>query len=447
MFSGMGHSRRLALVFLIILVPVAIADEPRRPADSAGGKPHALLMAQRAREAIRTSRLEILTREYPVTGGAAAFRTWRSAGSDVLQIDRGDERGVLMRSRAGPEFDVRALRYQCAMGDEVWLRTEDDDDVFVVSRDQPQFLLLDLRCLGLDPTTFDNLTFEQNAAKTGLTLSWSQAPDGGLVKVTTSAQDGGFMQWWIDPARDWSVVRTRVGMGAEVWYESVVTLQKADGVWFPSRVQVFLGGSDPSEVVAEIEVLAAEFNRPEHPQRFTPEDIGVETGMLLHWRDESRVWDGEKPVTTEEYFERRRRGEIQPGPTVLRSFARHRVQAEKLEQASSAPATAPATTRPAPRELSEWEAYVVAFIRRHDLDAGQTERAIAILRDCQDLAGNALRRIEFESGEATGPGARAAAEARARRAREEVQRIFERRLVPRLEALLTSAQRERAVPG
>lgn len=75
MFSGMGHSRRLALVFLITLVPVAIADEPRRPADSAGGKPHALLMAQRAREAIRTSRLEILTREYPVTGGAAAFRT------------------------------------------------------------------------------------------------------------------------------------------------------------------------------------------------------------------------------------------------------------------------------------------------------------------------------------------------------------------------------------
>jgi hypothetical protein len=86
----------------------------------------------------------------------------------------------------------------------------------------------------------------------------------------------------------------------------------------------------------------------------------------------------------------------------------------------------------------------VKSIRRHELDAGQTERALAILQDCRDLANAALRRIECDPRESGGAAAASAAAERERRGRDEVQRIFERRLAPRLEALLTSAQRERA---
>ena len=106
---------------------------------------------------------------------------------------------------------------------------------------------------------------------------------------------------------------------------------------------------------------------------------------------------------------------------------------------------------------SEWEAYTRRFIARYRLNDEQTERALAILRDCQKQGNQYLqrRRAEFEKLETRQKAAQqsqkkgtakelAAIQTELKKLRQAIDEIFEKQLKPRLDKLPTRAQRQAA---
>jgi hypothetical protein len=199
-----------------------------------------------------------------------------------------------------------------------------------------------------------------------------------------------------------------------------------------------------------ITVHSAEFNHPEHPATFTPEDIGiVRNQTAIERRDEAdRViaygfYDGEGFVTP-----------------------------ERLAASGKRPArtSAPSAHPPAPGELSSpttvtrityetvWEAYTGRFIDKYKLDQEQTQKACRICHDCEERARAYLnkskdrfegleKRLEELDREPSEPDR----DRRIRQIRGElallmrpVQTVFERQLKPRLDKLPTRAQRQAA---
>ena len=106
---------------------------------------------------------------------------------------------------------------------------------------------------------------------------------------------------------------------------------------------------------------------------------------------------------------------------------------------------------------SQWETYVREFVSKYQLDDGQTQRAQAILKDCQERADRITtkRKPEMEQldkkllelGSSKDKNKLAElAKIRERKTKlmEPIDQIFERQLKPRLEKLPTRAQRKEA---
>jgi len=104
---------------------------------------------------------------------------------------------------------------------------------------------------------------------------------------------------------------------------------------------------------------------------------------------------------------------------------------------------------------SQWEAYVREFIQRYKLDDDQTQRAQAILKDCQEQARNYMGKrkstiedLEKRIAEANAANKpKEAKEAQDRKAKllEPIGQIFEKQLKPKLDRLPTRAQRQAAI--
>ncbi len=103
----------------------------------------------------------------------------------------------------------------------------------------------------------------------------------------------------------------------------------------------------------------------------------------------------------------------------------------------------------------QWEAYVREFIQRYQLDEAQSQKAYAILRECQDQARGYMsrRKADFDrlderlkSINNEPDKTKALQEIQQQRLKllEPVGRIFEKQLKPRLERLPTRAQRQAA---
>ncbi len=108
---------------------------------------------------------------------------------------------------------------------------------------------------------------------------------------------------------------------------------------------------------------------------------------------------------------------------------------------------------------SQWEAYVREFIQRYRLDEAQTQRANAILKDCQDQANRHIQRCKSEleqldrkltdlgqSKEGGKDKIKELSEINEQRNKllAPINEIFEKQLKPRLERLPTRAQRQAA---
>lgn len=115
----------------------------------------------------------------------------------------------------------------------------------------------------------------------------------------------------------------------------------------------------------------------------------------------------------------------------------------------------PTPLKAGPEFEGQWEAYVREFIQRYQLDEAQSQKAMSILKDCQEQARShmAKRKHELEALEnrakalANKPdSAKESAEVNQQRQKllEPIGAIFERQLKPRLERIPTRAQRQAA---
>lgn len=438
--------------------------------DGPSEKPHALRMAEQRCAELHTARVEYSVRqsidrkEPPRT----QFFTFRCAGADLITIDQGAEDGIVQR---GPDGQAAGRRFngpdhRLKKDGTIWRRQDRESWATVWDSSRAAiFDLLDLRRLGLNPA--DDYADVENVLRQHEMPAprYAQAREGDL-EVVSAQVDRGLFRWYIDPQKDWSVVRTQVFLDDNLIGETRYTHERLDGIWFPAQVEEYrlaAGDVEPSTVVR---VLHAEFNRPEHPLELTPADIGLEVGMFVRsQRADMRggYWDGSTCIPFEEYKERVQAGRLAPGPTVVRESARHRAEAERrrlagIDDAGPSPVTAAAASRPVkPPFETRWERYTRQFIDIFGLDAEQQQKAWLVCEECQALGrayvdGRATALEELTRQRAAlveEPPAQRAERGRLLDRREEellapLDDIFRERLKPRLFKLPTRAQLQAA---
>lgn len=297
-------------------------------------------------------------------------------------------------------------------------------------------------------------------------LVWGSDPDKRRVEYSESAEgelrlvearEGEFTRkWWIDPARGWAVVRFEGWLRDEKVLESRTSLRQFGAQWFPEMTEAytkdFRDGKEPLEVVV---VHAAEFNSPDLPASVSLEEAGIEPGMyVFYWNpdrirpgEENHMWDGEKPVSATEFFARMKAGELERGPRNRAAMEEARKRASAVNAASAGSRHLPPASQLAPPP-TDWEIYTSNFIARYRLDERQSEKAWALLRNCENARKEVIERFErrLNSLKADAENASARREELVKESGHEQDRIFESRLKAGLEKLPSSAQRK-AVEG
>lgn len=367
-----------------------------------------------------------------------------AASGDRMQVDNGDDEGVVIRDQNGDiGLNGKDARRALAADGRLWWHTDGALDGTAFEPEAPNTSTPDARALGLSAgmsylsladTVFKD--FSPSGKRT-----YTAERDGDLWLVTGHSE-GTSYRWWLDPARDWNPVRIVTFTPARTVAESRIELQKLDGIWYPSLIQTYRGAYAPNAAPLEtIQVLTAEFNRPNHPTTLSPIDIGITDGMSLGvWNEQGPT--GERGTFRDGEFMTQR--EMEARAAAARDGEPERMTAGRMRSALARPE-------------SLWERYVRLFIQKHALDDEQRQQAWRILKDCQSEAQSYLarKRGDIESITARIQDAEAAKtppaqamlpsfEARLIELGKPVDRIFEERLKPRLEKLLTPAQRQRA---
>jgi len=404
------------------------------------------------------------------------FYTSRIAGDEIALDQRGDEEGVFGR-RSEDQVPARSIPVHRTLraGGQAWQYSglSLSVDVYPVSDRTPSGLP-DLRALGMSymlslRDVHDTLWFDGPQASP---RKYRVTVENGL-HVVRALTDQGEITWYLDPERGWCPVRVTCAKDGKILQESRSTLTQFDGVWFPQRVVFFRStyedGKEPCEVVR---IHSASLNQPEHPLRLTPGDIGIDACFNVAMHDENGKpvglfkWDGERIITIEEWNQREEAGELKPGPHAQRLAGRARDIVERARErgdpklaaheagsrATDAGLTPAALVK---RSLeSQWEAYARHFIERYRLNKEQSDKAWAILKDCQERANRYLakREKDFEKLDKEAEALKksdakdraqrlAAIDKRHRKLMQPIDEIFEKQLKPRLEKLPTRAQR------
>lgn len=480
------HARVLVGVAVIVAVS-PMAGMTRGQSAGASEMPAALQRAVEARSALRlgTGHIECMVTEpndRHETGKRARFLSWKCAGDRCLVVNRGDAEGVVARTLDGaPSLaaypgPVAAITWN----GEVWTHRENSPEAYDYGREATgMFDLFDMRQFGLNPAMPQrNLEDTLAAART---IDYSSRSEGGLELVTAKINGEGEFRWWIDPARDWSVVRTAVIHNNAQLSETHYELQNADGYWFPARITFFDRTTSHTEPKFVWEIVHAEFNRPEHPIELTPAHIGIEVGTRMRRGDATerrpgRVWTGAELVSVDKFQSRVESGELRPGPTITRETARlrarhlenpipydpaappggHDSDGQPVVSASHSAETADRSDRTVARGESPWQRYTREFISRFGLSAEQTDKAWSVCRACQAHAREHYRRKQADFAMATAamlhlPAPQASliaafhrGTARLNALLAPIHRIFHETLVPKLDSLPTRAQRKAA---
>lgn len=385
------------------------------------------------------------------------FATARLAGDDVIWVNKGSPEGMDGRDAAGtprPRFNG-PHHFLFARG-EKWFYNDGElaAELYPTKGiwNPPNF-----RTLGVvagTPTQDVELSIWGRRAVSP-TRTYREEREGPLLVITVERGNRS-TKWWIDPDRGWSPVRVQRFHEGELFTESRSTLRQFDGVWFPEKVEIFIPAYMDGKVPREtFKILSAEFNRPEHPQRFTPADIGVPPGAMVKLFDESEseigfaVWNGTELLHRSLYDEWKR--------------------AQEENAATDGTPDAPLGVG----TLTEWERYTQEFIDRYKLDAHQRQAAWIICREAQAHARPivsviAREIIEMQQKDLLRSGGRKAREADASapdrvpsdpskspsgavkaleaRMATFLEKTFEARLKRRLEELPTRAQRRAAGP-
>lgn len=340
---------------------------------------------------------------------------------------------------------------------------------FAEKRDRPTGLPR-VQSLGLTPgiecvNEVPEKTIQALLARHG-PIRFSQTQDGSLHRVEALSADGRTrFVWEIDPELDWNARRVESWRDGRLQVQSVTEYDRINDVVLPISTAYFNANG---ELWALDQVESAEINAADLPRELVPEHIGIEQGTLLYVYGgdvfQQRYVADNQAVPSDEFWKLMRRGDVTPGPRVEARMVGRPVPLSIPDPKQVAKEIETARARwLLERPLDDWEKYTVAFIRTHKLGHDQRQKAVQILRSCQAERDHYLRgkRRQIEALEAklsptqatdpdaqpaSPPDPRAAAKAREEleRLRAPVQRIFEEKLKPRLDRLLTRAQRAAA---
>ncbi|MFO0838444.1 MAG: hypothetical protein U1D55_07930 [Phycisphaerae bacterium] len=291
--------------------------------------------------------------------------------------------------------------------------------------------------------------------------SWREEIDAGIHVVTADLGDGRTVTWWVNPEKGWNAERV-LFQGRASSYEAISTLERFGDTWFPRRVQYLQNG----QVIESVEVASAVFNSPQAPRRFSPSDIGVEVGTHLQIRNHRHEpgeiwrWNGDAVVKDSEWYRELETGRRDWGPWLKKQHAGTWESDNPYTQAWERDRNRlDSKSRRAEFEIKKrtglWEEYVEDFIRRYDLNAEQTEKAHAALKNCQTESDRHIQRVRTElvavvdelatvQKQGTDNEAVKRLEERRDKLTAPLERIFEDQLKPRLDRLPTRAQRQKA---
>jgi hypothetical protein len=334
-------------------------------------------------------------------------------------------------------------------------------------------MVQDPRSLGMNPS-FNVADLDEAIAgfpRSGIPRTYHSEVIDGIHRVTAALETGREIIWHINPRRQWNAERVEYRKNGEFLKEMVISLRQRDGIWFPDVVTLRRGPQ--RDVVQTWRIESATFNRPEHKQELTLSDIGVESGMSIMPQGQAaaerakkqvesglsqfphRVWNGAEAVTHEEYRAARSAGQVREGPTI--QAVRQRAARAPARQVESPGPQRGASLTSVSKLLSEWEQYLHQFIARYKLSEEQSQKALAVLKDCQEQGKQYLNRNKAkieqlearlrsvqESRQPDAGKQRAAILAQMARVREPIENIFENQLKPRLDKLPTRAQRKSA---
>lgn len=452
-----------------LFVAILVDDPARVPATLEAA------FQMRAADVIRTARVEWSIRddfpgEEPVND--ARYFSTKAAGSTVLTTRYGSEDTVRDRLSMSGEIPIQLRIRSLVAADGVVFERRDGDCLAAMwpLEQAAKLDVLDVRRVGLDPYSIDG---DPLARFQSASVRFREREEGGQIVVTAEV-DGGAVQWRIDPARDHAITSTSVALRGRELMRTEIDHELVDGHWFPVRTAMYrlAAGDRPGGRASRVvEVHRVELNRPDHPATLGPADIGVDSGTWVNSGVKGRpggFFDGRKVVSAEEYFQRISDGTLQRGERSQRLFDARRLegapppwQSERAGEAAAWPESvinrvAPAFRNPLGDHETRWRAYVRRFIARHKLDDAQSRRANEVLKDCEERANRylATRKTELDdlrealqrpSAPRDGDKSdlRNGLAERVDSLSKPIDEIFEGVLKPRLDGLLTTAQRER----
>lgn len=437
-------------------------------------RPEALQKLEEYRGALRTGQIEWSQTNFGQNEGwrkgVLFYKTSKIAENARILVNRGDENGIVIRDENGNANadDCRTPTYRIQTGAGVWEKMDGEMQPMIPATffegaggvpDPRSFGVTS----GLDlPDIHEAIWLDPHASPTAWRYEESQENDLHVVRVFKGAET---TTYWIDPQRGWSPVRVRSDYSKDNrWVESRSTLKEMDGAWMPETVQIYDSMHDDGKTpVSVVQVYDASFNQPEQPRELTLADIGVDIGTVAtvvkgNQRPFEGKWDGENVIDMEEFARRK----LKDGPLFKRELScLKRKQAEKANARSNEdvvenldPVMLRKSVSRDPKQCeSLWEAYTRKFIEKYKLNDDQTQKALAILKDCQDRGKAHLdgHRDEFakydELLKKTGQGENPDLQAMRDKLIKPLEDIFEQRLVPRLDKLPTRAQRKAAGIG
>lgn len=225
----------------------------------------------------------------------------RTCGNDIAWTNFGDDDGIVLRDPATgtPTFGViRTFSYQQTIRNRdtgvQWSRVEGGNGILRSRSMSVAPVVSDPRSIGLRPLDPRDRSPSQLLTQLAETpAKWRVSSDGDVRVVTMECEptsDGdprhSEMVWRIDPAKDNAIVESSVSLVApdgkrELLGSCKVEYERHDDRYWPSfaRARAPLTG-----IEQEFRFRRAEFDRPDHPQRLTPDIWNLPRGVMVKSR-------------------------------------------------------------------------------------------------------------------------------------------------------------------
>lgn len=451
--TTLSHGAVVAFVHILALVHD----------DSTCGQVFALLEKVAARAAA-TSTAEV---HYSIERGGSSgpddvqHFTWRYANGDRWLTKRGNSAGVTVPRLDGHEFSTMPLDllFQARHRTQCWERQLPYDWKITLHRNDERRLPPDLRT-----ASFSAFGDARDPHAALLDLAGQTPPEcrdygtDGDQRVIALLRGNVESRYWIDEKRGHLVTRREMYKDGELVWTQVNRWKNWSGTWFVREIVWYSGAESPEKQGQRLVIDRARVNEPGLPQSFSVTDIGVDESTNIDVIDHraggarrAGFWDSQNQEVLcsdgepEKYVEYLVRRSIQAqglsGSAAERERQRLRVLARKTYFV----------------EPTQWQQYTLDFCATHAVTDEQREKALAICADCEEQARRILDNNKEELNRlreemAANSDIRDAKQLYRLRAaakrRDEltagIPSLYYDELKPRLERLLTRAQRKAA---